>query len=461
MPRSLYTPLFILSALFLAALSGYLIGNGRISVLLSAIALVTGVFLTLSILRYPYIGLGCLFLGIPLIELLPDVPLGTSAFTLLGIVTFGSYFLQSRRSSKRLQYPLTMPFFLAMVYIGWIFLSNPEAAVLRGRNWVFTYIQLVILMLLMRQLMTDQKQHLIILGFFVAGVTISAAYLIVNANSVENLAYQGEILGGLVGNSNEAARYFVIGIPILDYLRNYYENRLKLRFFITSLMLVMILGTIYTLSRTGFLLLAVALALLLLGRPSPSYKRKISLSVVVFMFSFLLILSQTQALDIIQSQLLPRFQSLDTSGDIRSDLWRAGILMWHDHPLQGVGVGQFGRFLSAYAVGTRAEGKTLGAHNIFIAVLAEEGLIGAVLFVLLVITVGWTLWKAARLADANTSAAPGRGLPCLLCFWLVDLQNMTSTASSCGLLLEQVSVSSLSLCLQNSSLSPAASSPVC
>jgi O-antigen ligase len=87
----------------------------------------------------------------------------------------------------------------------------------------------------------------------------------------------------------------------------------------------------------------------------------------------------------------------DTVG-LRYKLWDAGLAMWHDHPLTGVGIGQFASHLREYGVQ-----RSLGAHNIYVQVLAETGTIGAILFVALIGTSLVALWRATRCADKELS----------------------------------------------------------
>src|SRR5439155_11451944 len=60
--------------------------------------------------------------------------------------------------------------------------------------------------------------------------------------------------------------------------------------------------------------------------------------------------------------------------------------MWLDHPIDGVGIGQYNYQLINYAPPTLSL-KELdnGAHNIYMAVLAETGLVGILLFLWLLL----------------------------------------------------------------------------
>jgi hypothetical protein len=72
-------------------------------------------------------------------------------------------------------------------------------------------------------------------------------------------------------------------------------------------------------------------------------------------------------------------RTIDTSNAGRLGYWRAGISMWRDHPWVGVGLGRFPDRSEEYAVTTTEVGdaeKSFDAHNTFVSLLAETGIVG-------------------------------------------------------------------------------------
>jgi O-antigen ligase len=103
----------------------------------------------------------------------------------------------------------------------------------------------------------------------------------------------------------------------------------------------------------------------------------------------------------------------DTSEtDIRLDLWDAAIRMTEDHLITGVGIGEYRNRLPDYGRG-KAEGKNAGAHNMYLQILAETGIIGFGLFMALLINATLILWKASKHPDPEIAA--------LAWTWLVAL----------------------------------------
>ena len=70
---------------------------------------------------------------------------------------------------------------------------------------------------------------------------------------------------------------------------------------------------------------------------------------------------------------------LDASSQGRITAWKKGVRMFVDHPLFGVGIGNFGN-ANAIAYSSGRHRSYLKAHNLYVQVFAETGLVGAVAF---------------------------------------------------------------------------------
>jgi O-antigen ligase len=77
--------------------------------------------------------------------------------------------------------------------------------------------------------------------------------------------------------------------------------------------------------------------------------------------------------------------------------------MWQDHKISGVGIGMFPIELRNYPNPKYAFlfRKGLVAHNMYISMLAETGIIGFILFIALIFSSLINLWKASRINDAE------------------------------------------------------------
>jgi O-antigen ligase len=84
---------------------------------------------------------------------------------------------------------------------------------------------------------------------------------------------------------------------------------------------------------------------------------------------------------------------------LRGDLWRGAVSIIRDHPLLGVGVGQFGRAFRDYRDPAYVDDRLSSAHNLYLNTTAETGLIGAVIGFGLMITAAFTCWRRWRKSD--------------------------------------------------------------
>ena len=88
------------------------------------------------------------------------------------------------------------------------------------------------------------------------------------------------------------------------------------------------------------------------------------------------------------------------------------VALWHvflDHPILGVGPGQFAKHYSSdyvNRVGVIEQRKNYLAHNLYLETLAEGGLIGAACFLSIIVAISYGLWQArSRLKQSRPELA--------------------------------------------------------
>ncbi len=115
-----------------------------------------------------------------------------------------------------------------------------------------------------------------------------------------------------------------------------------------------------------------------------------------------------------------RISGFDAQGNGRSSLWNVGWRIAMDHPAIGVGLGNFPVEAPNYVrqpgqlefVNLIAE-RPLVAHNVYLQMLAETGIVGTAIFLLLIAACLRSAWMAARLYERigdTAMAALARGL---------------------------------------------------
>jgi len=71
---------------------------------------------------------------------------------------------------------------------------------------------------------------------------------------------------------------------------------------------------------------------------------------------------------------------------VRIETWKAGLRMWRDYPLLGIGLGEFKPMIGTYADDPKLNKL---AHNTYLEILAELGIICFILYL-------WLLWETYR-----------------------------------------------------------------
>lgn len=99
-----------------------------------------------------------------------------------------------------------------------------------------------------------------------------------------------------------------------------------------------------------------------------------------------------------------------TSVGLRINAWKAGLSLWSERPLIGHGVGSYQYLMktekSEMVGGCEDNPVCLQPHNQYVMFLAEQGIIGLLLFLALIGTIVWPAVKSKHIA-ANLSASVG------------------------------------------------------
>jgi O-antigen ligase len=187
-------------------------------------------------------------------------------------------------------------------------------------------------------------------------------------------------LGAIYSDENAFAMLFVTGLPFLYYLGIYYKNKI-IRY---GLWMVIPLGwhaVFLTGSRGGLIGLAVTLLMVALRSP-----KKIlgALVIPVFVVAYVY-----QAGDIMKGrmQTLGDYES-EPSAESRTEAWDAALNMVASHPITGVGLASLGPAFPDFS-----DKKPREAHNTFLQISAESGLSAGVLYLLIVASCLYGLWK--------------------------------------------------------------------
>jgi O-antigen ligase len=111
----------------------------------------------------------------------------------------------------------------------------------------------------------------------------------------------------------------------------------------------------------------------------------------------------------------------DRSVSDRYELWQTATGMWRDHPMTGVGVKMFSAYRDSYAPLHLSSGSDVAAadlafrrqpllspHNMYLLVLSEQGLVGAVAFTAFLVGLFVVGWRRTRTVAGHCGPPDGR-----------------------------------------------------
>lgn len=158
-----------------------------------------------------------------------------------------------------------------------------------------------------------------------------------------------------------------------------------------------VLGLIFTLSRSGLIGAAVSLALLLTWAPFRRYALAgLAILVVVVALNFDAIQANPQV-NVVKQRFSTLTSAQITRTNSRFEIWGKTPAMIADHPLLGVGAANYENASAGYGLLDVGALKYDHAHNVFLTIGAELGLLGLALF----IAFCWNVARAGRRALAG------------------------------------------------------------
>lgn len=277
----------------------------------------------------------------------------------------------------------------------------------------------------------------------VAGVGIAAGYVAQQfchqVTSEAGLVMASFRATGSFGTPNPLAAYieFAVPLPLILGLLGFgrsLRSAIGPAFWILSLATgavgIALLGL--TQSRGGYIGMALALLVIFLRLPRSTQVGSLALGLVVVVGFVLTPIGQSQVerfRDAIASD--PSVGPLEHGGTLgRESLWKAGIAMFEDKPLTGVGAGEYDYHYRQYVPEWIDRFPRGQAHDVWIQIGAEAGIPGIVAFAVWLWASLLALWNATRRSsdDLSRSLAWG-GLAIMLAFTvhsLVDYLNVLS-----------------------------------
>jgi O-antigen ligase len=379
-PERIDTIILPIGLAFLALLVGVLAG---ISPKL-AIAAGFGVGFAALVVADVTVGL-CLFVVVSFLEVLSQI--GTFGITkVIGFLLVLSWlaYVSTRTSAGEQDFVTSHPTvtYLLVLFVAWSGISLLWAE-FPGESLqsTFRYAQNALLFLIIFTAVRERKHAVWVMAAFVAGATISAAFAIMNP--VDPGQYDVARASGTIGDPNELAAVLVVGMILGGVLFAIMRRSPLVRLALLGAIVMCAGGLFVTLSRGGLLALGFSMlaALFLAGRYRALAWVGATLAILATVGYFAL-LAPPEARD--------RVTKAD-GGTGRTDIWHVGWRMVEAHPVRGIGSGNFPQASIHYflAPGALQYGQYFidhpkVAHNMYLHVLAELGIVGLALFISLI-----------------------------------------------------------------------------
>jgi O-antigen ligase len=386
--------------LTLACAFGYLGRSERASFVIILIA--ASLILLGIIFREPYMGIVFMLCSLQF-QLFTFLSSNLSNFTsltsLFGVGALVFYvakaqnsLIQSESYDKRIYAATAL--LLLVIILGNMF--NPINITI---SYAFTYLQLLIFIWLSARLFKTRQNLEKLMKLFVYTDIITLIISLQNYNLIPETDIINR-LSGLEGNANLFGIYQSISILMLFYFVMK-PGKIIIRLFLIIIAVGLIISLVLSGSRGAILFLAPAFALQLWRN------QKNNFFIIMLILSIILVFAANigtylpmefvQRITNIPTDIL---YGTDTIG-LRYGLWKYAIELWLQKPILGIGSGMFVLFSinSQVLHGIRV----LPAHNMYITYLTENGIVGLLLFLFIVIKSGINYDKVIRKNEKNSS----------------------------------------------------------
>jgi len=272
-----------------------------------------------------------------------------------------------------------------------------------GGSWSFLtdiFSRILVFFFLVVALATSRRVIQRLLWSVLTGVALLGIFTVGGGVAVATV-YGGRAYASSTYDPNDVSMIMVCALPLAAFAA--VALRGVGRVLATAAAVVYVLATIMTLSRGGFIgLIVVSLLLLFRLGTAALGRRLVILGVVV---TILATAAPARYWDVMSTIWSPRAggEYLESGVFSRIALWEGGLNLFLDDPLTGAGIGMYE---VAEGLSHGGRGKWSAAHNSFIQVAAELGILGLALFAALIVVSLRNARQAVRAAKSEVRLRP-------------------------------------------------------
>jgi len=295
---------------------------------------------------------------------------------IVGIIAFGLSGLLLLTTGTHRNY--TYFHFFVLLLWAWIILSVAWTQNLElGLEYAPRLFQIMLLPFLLTLVLTTRKSIGLSYQAYVLGNMIGSSIIIYNyLHGIEGPNYQRYTIKNI--ETDSMSILLALAIPMAAYLASNVSSKL-LRIVYTLAIPLVFFAIFLTGTRTGSIVGGFALLYWFYTQRKASLPVK-AMMIVAFILSIFVVANYAPKASV--DRVFSAGKSLK-SGDLnyRTVIWNATIKRWKEAPLVGVGLGSLGDVLSREHVNYDV------AHNSHLHILAENGIIGVSLYIVVELSV--------------------------------------------------------------------------
>jgi len=274
---------------------------------------------------------------------------------------------------------------------------EPNRSLLR----VFLYSKGIVLAILVAGTVKRDIEVQCLTRYCLAGVLIAVCVTFFESFTGAYVIEGAEVkrAGMFTGDPNDTATLILMGLPLALYWATHAERSVSR--IANYLLIVLIVGAVtMTQSRGGFVALILVLTILYFKKPS----MKASVFALVILAAGLLFVPPDSFYWKRLGNLVGEQEIQEGSVDKRKHYVEAGVEVFLEEPVLGVGIGNFGRAVVAIDPTYRERDITRVAHNMYLEFFVENGVFGGLLFLALLGSAVLHSWRYDRRNKSEYSA---------------------------------------------------------
>ncbi|GAA0403366.1 hypothetical protein GCM10009133_10060 [Cocleimonas flava] len=295
---------------------------------------------------------------------------------IFGIIAFGAAGLSLLSHGTHTRYNI-FHFFVALFGVWLLFSLMWTPDLPRGEFLVTSTVQLLMIAFLMTLILDTKYKMLLMYESYVFGNLVGSGIIIYNyLNGIESIYYQRYAIPVL--DIDGQSIMLTLAIPMAAYITTQSKSKILKVINIVAIPTI-IFAVFLTGTRTAAIIAIIGVAYWLFTYRNTSMRIKITFF-ILFMVSLVMVF--TFAPEKSLNRIYSSGESI-SSGTLnnRTVIWRASIEQWKQAPIIGNGVGSLQYVLSTKHV------EYDSAHNSFIHILTENGIIGLSIYLLIIISI--------------------------------------------------------------------------